>query len=233
MLYIPIWLYSNTLVTRKNMIIVQLYIPIWLYSNTRIARLIRRLYPLYIPIWLYSNHTVHHIITAEDNPLHSNLVIFKFYHRHNILTWYFLYIPIWLYSNRYKIILFIASWHLYIPIWLYSNPILENWGANSYSLYIPIWLYSNKAIFNKGVNILNFTFQSGYIQIFLSIVNFFVDKPLHSNLVIFKYYLVEGNEALKILYIPIWLYSNWHERRFCWTSTTLYIPIWLYSNSFK
>ena len=53
-----------------------------------------------------------------------------------------------------------------------------------------------------------FTFQSGYIQITINA------------------YL----QGAYLLYIPIWLYSNWETIYKYIVCKNLYIPIWLYSN---
>ena len=119
--------------------------------------------------------------------LHSNLVIFKYDKRLTYKSFImYLYIPIWLYSNRLPHILILMKLVLYIPIWLYSND-------NAYS---------------AGQKLLCFTFQSGYIQIDLIEILARLDRPLHSNLVIFKYDQYEINRLSNSLYIPIWLYSN-------------------------
>ena len=56
---------------------------------------------------------------------------------------------------------------------------------------------------------LDFTFQSGYIQI--KTINAYLQGSyltLHSNLVIFKSAYTGDLITFHILYIPIWLYSN-------------------------
>ena len=55
------------------------------------------------------------------------------------------------------------------------------------AIYIPIWLYSNLEKAVCGSHLKEFTFQSGYIQIY------FISSRLNS----------PSN-----IYIPIWLYSN-------------------------
>ena len=76
-------------------------------------------------------------------------------------------------------------------------------------LYIPIWLYSNLYKLFAVRLVKSFTFQSGYIQIAMSLE--VIPKKLH-------------------LYIPIWLYSNKVSSIAFWIMSKLYIPIWLYSN---
>ena len=76
-------------------------------------------------------------------------------------------------------------------------------------LYIPIWLYSNE-LKDFATNVLRFfTFQSGYIPIPNQITHRFARTlTLHSNLVIFQWFMRFWSKQRKILYIPIWLYSN-------------------------
>ena len=53
-----------------------------------------------------------------------------------------------------------------------------------------------------------FTFQSGYIQIVTNADDRNTQLTLHSNLVIFKWLSQISYCENKLLYIPIWLYSN-------------------------
>ena len=124
------------------------------------------------------------------------------------LTSVSLYIPIWLYSNYHPNLSPPYLNLLYIPIWLYSNTLPCASFRVQNPLYIPIWLYSNpREIFFELIGNL-FTFQSGYIQIWDKIGNNMGSPTLHSNLVIFKLPLDRIKDAVMILYIPIWLYSN-------------------------
>ena len=93
---------------------------------------------------------------------------------------------------------------LYIPIWLYSNLTHARLQSLINELYIPIWLYSNSSLQHFAHSSLNFTFQSGYIQI--------VTKPTQQ-------------KELNLLYIPIWLYSNLR----CQAYTAIYL-LSLHSN---
>ena len=122
------------------------------------------------------------------NPLHSNLVIFKYSKCHQneshlkIFTFQSGYIQILLY------LLDIALWiFLYIPIWLYSNSFSKQDSSLSRALYIPIWLYSN----------VDKCPSACYITVL------YIPIWLYSNLECF----VSPLRSLK-LYIPIWLYSN-------------------------
>ena len=54
---------------------------------------------------------------------------------------------------------------LYIPIWFYSNSANAYVVKMSMLLYIPIWFYSNTLNSFVSLASLNFTFQSGSIQI--------------------------------------------------------------------
>ena len=79
---------------------------------------------------------------------------------------------------------------------------------------------------------IHFTFQSGYIQIVTNADDRNTQLTLHSNLVIFKWLSQISYCENKLLYIPIWLYSNllyFFDVSFLFH---LYIPIWLYSNNF-
>ena len=76
-LYIPIWLYSNGLIsaisrTPFDFTFQSGYIPIMLKQIP-----IVRIHTLYIPIWLYSNGTAFSLSISIIYPLHSNLVIFQ------------------------------------------------------------------------------------------------------------------------------------------------------------
>ena len=101
----------------------------------------------------------------KSYPLHSNLVIFKCSLSLALLCLLQLYIPIWLYSNAVRIFKSI------IFKTLHSNLVIFKWkifnvGNPWKILYIPIWLYSNHATICDYSVIFIFTFQSGYIQIF-------------------------------------------------------------------
>ena len=54
---------------------------------------------------------------------------------------------------------------LYIPIWFYSNLFPDSLYTDPKELYIPIWFYSNTLNSFVSLASLNFTFQSGSIQI--------------------------------------------------------------------
>ena len=56
---------------------------------------------------------------------------------------------------------------------------------------------------------------------------------LHSNLVLFKSKSKDGYFRAKVLYIPIWFYSNVYRFIHIGISNALYIPIWFYSNNLK
>ena len=97
-------------------------------------------------------------------------------------------------------------------------------------LYIPIWLYSNSVSNDSHCVAFNFTFQSGYIQIMSGLILKTSYKTLHSNLVIFKFLIFIINSLANILYIPIWLYSNFaglcrREQTYNFTFQSGYIQI--------
>ena len=76
-----------------------------------------------------------------------------------------------------------------------------------------------------------FTFQSGSIQILERTFVNLQQSPLHSNLVLFKSKSKDGYFRAKVLYIPIWFYSNFTCVYTINDITVLYIPIWFYSNA--
>ena len=100
-------------------------------------------------------------------------------------------------------------------------------------LYIPIWSYSNLKSAANAAKLLSFTFQSGHIPMHLNRFVISIDKSftfqsghipinklfnkadpvrtLHSNLVIFQFLPVKSSGHCRILYIPIWSYSNINE----------------------
>ena len=102
--------------------------------------------------------------------------------------------------------------------------------------------------------LLQFTFQSGDIQIWKHYVKFFFNfiiyipiwwysnftlsssaflniSYLHSNLVIFKYINIANSiDENKWIYIPIWWYSNFDNTLYPALCLRIYIPIWWYSN---
>ena len=89
--------YIQIIISNKSPFgILNLYIPIWLYSNVLMSKRSKFIYFLYIPIWLYSN--VYHNNTS------SVMFAFTFQsgyiHVYNLKYPLFLYIPIWLYSNK-------------------------------------------------------------------------------------------------------------------------------------
>ena len=97
-LYIPIWLYSNSVQQSLQVYFCQLYIPIWLYSN--------RFYQLcHLPIRIFTFQSGYIQMAKGICPcqplraLHSNLVIFKSTPALLLNLLPLLYIPIWLYSN--------------------------------------------------------------------------------------------------------------------------------------
>ena len=103
----------------------------------------KQIVKLYIPIWLYSNNLEKNYLSVCQNPLHSNLVIFKFH--------FFIFVNF--------------NTQLYIPIWLYSNssfnaPYLALSIFTFQSGYIQIELEQGEPYI-----FVIFTFQSGYIQI--------------------------------------------------------------------
>ena len=75
-----------------------------------------------------------------------------------------------------------------------------------------------------------FTFQSGSIQITTDTEMNNNVSTLHSNLVLFKCCLSNVSISDKILYIPIWFYSNFIHSIESISWIHLYIPIWFYSN---
>ena len=141
-----------------------------------------------------------------------------------------LYIPIWFYSNGIVCCNFFKLNILYIPIWFYSNWKIIQKLQHRECLYIPIWFYSNVDGSVCSPNFINFTFQSGSIQItqlqkkYNELLTFTFQSgsiqmtlngtkvqsitTLHSNLVLFKSLLLNQNRLLFLLYIPIWFYSN-------------------------
>ena len=142
-------------------------------------------------------------------PLHSNLVIFKF-------NW-----------ERHYIILITFT---------FQSGYIQMWSANVCSLFV-IPLHSNLVIFKSYIlvssfrNFTPFTFQSGYIQIIPPTSPPIAPPTLHSNLVIFKWDINNGIKNKGVdLYIPIWLYSNSVIVIDIRWLIKLYIPIWLYSN---
>ena len=79
--------------------------------------------------------------------------------------------------------------------------------------------------------LISFTFQSGYILITLCAYH----HGLAENFTFQSgYILMQLNEQqrkyLMLLYIPIWLYSNYIFIKVLFGLIILYIPIWLYSN---
>ena len=98
-LYIPFWLYSNTISSPIYFFISALYIPFWLYSNVLKRYVVTRGDTLYIPVWLYSNVTAEHKVNVKNGnfTFHSGYILIR-----GVLSaiWYDkLYIPFWLYSN--------------------------------------------------------------------------------------------------------------------------------------
>ena len=85
--------------------------------------------------------------------------------------------------------------------------------------------------FRQGQLRQNFTFQSGSIQILERTFVNLQQSPLHSNLVLFKSKSKDGYFRAKVLYIPIWFYSNFTCVYTINDITVLYIPIWFYSNA--
>ena len=103
-----------------------------------------------------------------------------------------------------------ATKRLYIPIWFYSNLNCEKFAAREWILYIPIWFYSN----------LSFLSTSLYLS-----------YTLHSNLVLFKYY----DNTVNLPYISTFTFQSGSiqisNHSFCnLFYRLLYIPIWFYSN---
>ena len=90
---------------------------------------------------------------------------------------------------------------IYIPIWWYSNLLSYIlFRILRLCIYIPIWWYSNKI----------FIF---YVSICL--------KYLHSNLVIFKFFITSRQVfVLFVIYIPIWWYSNDISLIKCYTNSS-------------
>ena len=142
-IYIPIWLYSNPLITPADNQDDGVYIPIWLYSNFSTARTNTNTCYVYIPIWLYSNHSGY--------KTHSST--------------FYVYIPIWLYSNdvgniitnggsgftfQYGYIQMLMNRQMQMQqMSLHSNMVIFKWTDSRQrrrmrEVYIPIWLYSNK-----------------------------------------------------------------------------------------
>ena len=163
--------------------------------------------------------------------LHSNLVLFKFCRCLDVVKESVLYIPIWFYSNLFLIksattsIIFtfqsgsiqiipfftiksnILTLHsnlvlfkcmmpfcfdikesLYIPIWFYSNLIQVQILAMAISaLHSNLVLFKLRHRTEKSTQLTSFTFQSGSIQIVWYNCTYMISK---------------------LLYIPIWLYSN-------------------------
>ena len=122
---------------------------------------------------------------------------------------------------------------LYIPIWLYSNSDTAFQGIFESILYIPIWLYSNQNQTPNGNCPYTFTFQSGYIQMGAvePVDRFKPSFTFQSGYI--QIGVVKDEEGnVEILYIPIWLYSNFTVKNSLIVGTKLYIPIWLYSNPY-
>ena len=167
---------------------VILYIPIWLYSNYNSTTLHMTVCSLYIPIWLYSNATSYFQTICNDNPLHSNLVIFKSIwdkigdNLGNDFTFQSGYIQMLNTFLKLALIINFTFQSGYIQMltlrWLcgmiktlHSNLVIFKFELlriyqRRITLYIPIWLYSNSVA---------------------SLTHYMHLSPLHSNLVIFKF----------------------------------------------
>ena len=178
---------------------------------------------LYIPIWFYSNLWMKVSVHSGKSSLHSNLVLFKYFHHRHFVACFKLYIPIWFYSNATsnsftfalskpftfqsgsiqiapEIKIAPGSKLLYIPIWFYSNALVASFLTMPLSLYIPIWFYSNEKIKEKIKEYLNFTFQSGSIQMRSITLLKLPLRTLHSNLVLFKYLVLFKFQMLPIYF---------------------------------
>ena len=77
-IYIPLWFYSNVILTQTHTIMLEIYIPLWFYSNLFRASEWAIQAFIYIPLWFYSN------------PI--NFKISRTQH---------IYIPLWFYSNLF------------------------------------------------------------------------------------------------------------------------------------
>ena len=125
-----------------------------------------------------------------------------------------LYIPIWFYSNGIVCCNFFKLNILYIPIWFYSNWKIIQKLQHRECLYIPIWFYSNVDGSVCSPNFINFTFQSGSIQItqlqkkYNELLTFtFQSGSIQINK------LDDYTIRYTLLYIPIWFYSNGYYRK--------------------
>ena len=164
---------------------------------------------LYIPIWFYSNLFRKIIITTKE----------------------YIYIQILFYKNYWNRNIIFPNYLLYIPIWFYSNGSQASELSLLEKLYIPIWFYSNCIPRSPFTPFINFTFQSGSIQInirFAQLGNF-TFFTFQSGSIQIKLRL-SRNIKKGYLYIPIWFYSNIDRTFISEVGTDLYIPIWFYSN---
>ena len=56
-IYIPLWFYSNLIVTFCQEVHFLIYIPLWFYSNVLFCHSKYPCKNIYIPLWFYSNPT--------------------------------------------------------------------------------------------------------------------------------------------------------------------------------
>ena len=123
--------------------------------------------------------------------LHSNLVIFKWTQCSAFWCTNVLYIPIWLYSNPFDCC---RPSQTYPP--LHSNLVIFKFTVIQVHYDTMISLHSNLVIFKykkdyyQKITAIDFTFQSGYIQMPTYPHIFVLDCTLHSNLVIFKFLIL-------------------------------------------
>ena len=101
-----------------------------------------------------------------------------------------------------------AGAFLYIPIWLYSNNIAE-FGKVVRSIFTFQSGYIQMLLQSTTLFVLEyFTFQSGYIQIvrhspYIQCIESFTFQSGYIQMIWLRHYNIA-----KVLYIPIWLYSN-------------------------
>ena len=144
---------------------------------------------LYIPIWFYSNGVSVSDSQGSTNALHSNLVLFKFLCPLTVLVSF-----ISLHSNLVLFKYCQANLTGSPTSTLHSNLVLFKWYRGVNANFVEFTLHSNLVLFKslldriKYIASKNFTFQSGSIQIIPTYSSVRASVPLHSNLVLFKYF---------------------------------------------
>ena len=251
-LYIPFWLYSNTVRYRFDCSRCGLYIPFWLYSNKNPKTFIKyttvfTFHSGYIPM-----ETDNKNICISYYTLHSILVIFQchclsFKSFPSAFTFHSGYIPIAM-LNFTPPFIFSFTFHSgYIPMRCLPSLRIPPLHFTFHSGYIPMNLRMAHQLKQ-----MYFTFHSGYIPIKQVRFNGYDCYTLHSILVIFQWRKskLKGGAMNTLhsilvifqcsrygiglvngyLYIPFWLYSNVTSKAFenrvsLFTFHSGYIPI--------